>query len=66
MALPDPAYWSDLVRGTLGCYDEELLRRVAARLVRTRNQWPVDDLVDRIVATLDNPAGIDRRLQALP
>src|SRR5690242_10038800 len=65
MALPDAAYWSGLVRGTLGCYDEELLRGVAARLVKPRNQWPAEDLIDRIVTTLDNPAGVDRRLQEL-
>ena len=36
---------------TLALYDEPLLRQVLARLVRPRNQWPVEELIDRSVAT---------------
>ena len=36
-------------------YDEALLRQVAARLVKPRNQWPVDDLIDRCVADARQP-----------
>jgi len=43
MPLSDPAVWSDLLRQALGRYDEPLLRQVAAKLVRTRNQWPADE-----------------------
>jgi hypothetical protein len=63
--LFDPAFWSELQRQALACYDEALLRRVAARLVKPRNQWPVADLIERSAATTSNPAVIDRRLQDL-
>src|SRR6516165_7422862 len=65
MPVVDPAYWSDLLRQTLACYDEALLRQVAARLVKPRNQWPVEDLIERGWATTTNPAVVDRRLQEL-
>jgi hypothetical protein len=65
MPVVDPDYWSDLLRQTLACYDEALLRQVAARLVKPRNQWPVEDLIERGWATTTNPAVIDRRLQEL-
>jgi hypothetical protein len=65
MALAPPAHWSDLARQTLACYDEALLRQVAGRLIRPRNQWPVEDLIVRMADTLDNPAVIDRRLKEL-
>jgi hypothetical protein len=55
----------DLLTATLRCYDEQLLRKVAARLVRPRNQWPVDELINRSVETLNNPAVLDRRLGEL-
>jgi hypothetical protein len=65
MALPEAAFWSDLLRRTLGAYDEALLRQVAGRLLKPRNQWPVDDLIERVAATAANPAALDRRLQEL-
>jgi hypothetical protein len=65
MPFSDPPDWSDLLRQALGRYDEPLLRQVAARLVRTRNQWPVEELIERAAATVVNAAVIDRRLQEL-
>jgi hypothetical protein len=65
MALIDPASWSERLRQTLACYDEPLLRQVAAKLYRPRSQWPVDELIDRCVQTLDNAPVLDRRLQDL-
>src|SRR5690242_2109718 len=65
MPRSDPAAWSDLMRQALGRYDEPLLRQVAAKLVRSRNQWPAEELVERAVATADNAAVIDRRLRDL-
>jgi hypothetical protein len=65
MALPDAALWSDLLRRTLAAYDEVLLRQVSGRLLKPRNQWPVDELVERIATTTANPAVVDRRLQEL-
>ena len=61
MPTHDPVFWPDLLRRTLSAYDEPLLRQVAARLIRPRNQWPVAELIDRCVAAVENPAVIDRR-----
>jgi hypothetical protein len=66
-AIPSlsPAGWSDLLRGTLERYDEPLLRQVANKLCKPRNQWPAEELVERCLATFANPAVIDRRLADL-
>jgi hypothetical protein len=63
--VSDPAYWSELQRHALASYDEPLLRNVAARLIKPRNQWPVEDLIERSAAATSNPVVIDRRLQDL-
>lgn len=60
-----PINWSDQLRGTLAAYEESLLRAVASRLVKPRNQWPIEELVDRSIDIATNPAGIDRRLKEL-
>jgi len=65
MPLTDPATWTDHLRQTLRRYDEPLLRRVAARLVKPRGQWPVEELIERCVATIGNAPVIDRRCQDL-
>jgi hypothetical protein len=65
MSVRDPAFWSELQRYTLTSYDETLLRQVAARLVKPRNQWPIADLIERSVTAAANPVLIDRRLQEL-
>src|SRR5689334_18420363 len=65
MAVPDPDFWSALLGRTLARYDEPLVRQVLARLVKPRNQWPVEELIERGMATAANPAVIDRRLQDL-
>lgn len=65
MTIAGNEYWSSLLRRTLTGYDITLLRQVAAKLVRPRNQWPADELIDRAVATAENPAVIDRRLKEL-
>jgi hypothetical protein len=54
--------WSDVLRRTLERYDEPLVRQVAARLIRPRSEWPVADLIERIVTTAGNAAAVDRRL----
>jgi Helicase conserved C-terminal domain len=64
MALPDAA-WSALLRRTLSAYDEALLRQVAGRLLKPRNQWPAEELIERIITSVANPAALDRRLQEL-
>src|SRR5712692_10062891 len=63
MPLPDPAAWSDRLQRTLASYDEALLRQVAGRLVKPRNQWPVEELIESCAGTVDNPAVLDRRLK---
>ncbi|HZY87880.1 MAG TPA: helicase-associated domain-containing protein [Gemmataceae bacterium] len=63
MAGADGDDWSDRLRRTLACYDEELLRAVAARLVKPRNQWPAEELIERGVGVAENLAVLDRRLR---
>src|SRR5262249_9709450 len=65
MPLTDPAFWSDHLRRTLARYDEPLVRQVAARLLRPRNHWPVEDLIERMTAAMTNAAVVDRRLKDL-
>lgn len=65
MPIPDPEFWSALLRRTLQAYDVNFLRPVTSVLVRPRNQWPVEELIDRAVGTVVNPAVIDRRLKDL-
>src|SRR5216683_585827 len=50
---------------SLRVYDEPLLRQVAAKLIKPRNQWPADELIERCCATFDNITSIDRRLREL-
>jgi hypothetical protein len=65
MPILAPAYWSSRVEETLSCYDEALLRQVSARLFKPRSEWPARELIDRSLATLDNAAVLDRRLNDL-
>ncbi len=65
MPVADPTAWAERVAATLRRYHEALLRKVAARLVRPRNQWPVEELEARCVETLDNAPVVDRRLAEL-
>jgi len=58
--------WTDTVRAALGGYAEPLLRTVVGTLLKPRNPLPLDELPDRIVATLANPPMVDRRIQGLP
>ena len=62
----DDEAWLARVRATLERYDDSLLRIAATKLCRPRNQWPVAELIDRSLATLQNPAVVDRRLKELP
>ena len=58
-------FWSEHLRKTLAGYDETLLRNLATRLFKPRNQWPVDELLERCLTTLGNAAVIDRRIKEL-
>src|SRR5947209_8172128 len=63
MPVTDPASWSEHLRQNLQLYEEGLLRQVAARLIKPRNHWPVDDLIKRLVEAAGNAAVIDRRVR---
>ena len=65
MPTAEPVFWTELLRQTLASYDEALLRQTAARLIKPRNQWPVEELIERCVAGAENPAVLDRRLADL-
>ncbi len=62
---PDSDDWSARSQAALAAYAEPLLRAVAGRLVRPRTQIPVEELVEKAVATLLNPPVIDRRVKEL-
>jgi hypothetical protein len=61
----DVVFWCDRVRQTLQHYAEPLLQQVAARLFKPRSHWPAEELIERSLATIQNAAVIDRRLEAL-
>jgi hypothetical protein len=65
MSAFDDGPWLERVRETLQAYDPVLLRNVAARLCKPRNQWPAQELVERCLGTLGNAAVLDRRLGEL-
>lgn len=65
MALLAAEYWSELLQRTLAVYAEPLLRQVVTQLLKPRNQWPVEELIVRSVATVANPAVVDRRIKDL-
>lgn len=67
--MPPPSesdLWSARCRDTLSRYSEHRLRSVAVRLTRPRLIQPLDELLDRSIATLTNPPVIDRRIKDLP
>ena len=61
-----PEYWTERLEQTLAGYAPDLVRAIAARLLKTRNQWPVEELVERIREATKNAPVIDRRLKDLP
>jgi hypothetical protein len=63
---PNDVIWSDRCRQALSRYIEPLARSVAALLVRPRTNQPLNELLDKAVATLTNPPVIDRRIRDLP
>jgi hypothetical protein len=60
-----PDIWAGHLRHTLRSFDEPLLRRVAGKLCKPRNQWPVAELIDRCLEVFSNPPMLDRRLKEL-
>ena len=59
-------HWTDRLEAALAGYSPDLLRQVAARLLKTRNQWPPEELIERIRESSRNAPVIDRRLKDLP
>jgi hypothetical protein len=57
--------WSEYLTHTLERYTDSLIRLVAARLIKPRSQWPIDELIGRMVAAMENAAVIDRRMKDL-
>src|SRR5260370_40632408 len=58
--------WTDRLESSLAGYAPDLLLQVAARLLKTRNHWPPDELIERIRDAIGNAPVIDRRLKDLP
>jgi hypothetical protein len=58
-------HWNNRAQDALQRYSEPLLRQVMQQLLKPRNQWPVDELIDRGLKALTNAAVIDRRLNEL-
>src|SRR5580658_8475386 len=58
-------FWTEQIRTTLEGYEEGLLRQVASRLFKPRSQWPIEELIDRTLATLTNIPVLDRRIKDL-
>jgi hypothetical protein len=54
-----------LARQALESYSEDLRRSVANKLLRPRNTWPTEELLDRAIQALDNAVLIDRRLKEM-
>ena len=59
-------FWTEKLELILSVYDGSLVRQIAARLLKTRSQWPVDELRQRIREAMANAPVIDRRLKDLP
>src|SRR5438876_8074850 len=58
--------WSEKLEEALAGYDVSLVRAIASKLLRARNQWPVDELRERLRDAIANAPVIDRRLKELP
>jgi len=57
--------WTIRVQDVFSRCGDMLMRRIAQRLLKPRNQWPLEELVERSVATLTNAAIVDRRIAEL-
>jgi hypothetical protein len=57
---------SEHFRQSLTLFSEPLLRLVAGKLLKPRNFWTPDELIERMVGTITNAPVIDRRLKELP
>lgn len=60
-----PPSWHDQARAVVNQYHDDLLRLVAANLIRPRQRRMTDDLRERILEAIDDPVSIDRTLKSL-
>ena len=58
----EPDDWMERARLALDGYSETLRRAVAGTLLKPRNPIPIEELTERILATLGNPPVVDRRI----
>lgn len=58
--------WIELARAALDGYGETLRRSVGATLLKPRNPIPIEELTERMLATVANPPVIDRRIADQP
>lgn len=65
MFLPIRFDEHDVLAEALHKYEPTLIRSVAQRLLKPRGHWPVEDLIDRILDSLNKPEIIERRLEEL-
>ncbi len=65
LSAANAPHWTARAQDALTRYSEPLLRQVMQRLLKPRNQWPVEELIERGVGTLTNAAVVDRRLNEL-
>ncbi len=63
--MPEAELEHDKARAILENYAEPLLRNVAAALIKPRTTLAVEELAERILATLQNPPVVDRRIREL-
>jgi hypothetical protein len=54
------------VRTEFERYSEPLLRVVGDALVKPRNKLPIEELLEKCLATLENATAVDRRIRELP
>lgn len=65
MSFVDFDLWRNLIEKAMQAYDEPLAREVAGQLIRPRSYWPLDDLIDKCLGTLEDVTQVDRRLKTL-
>ncbi|MFL5329836.1 MAG: helicase-associated domain-containing protein [Gemmataceae bacterium] len=65
IAEPGVEELNGVAERALARYREELLRRVASKLIRPRTLWQPDELRSRMLSALEDPVSLDRTLKTL-
>jgi hypothetical protein len=66
MSTVDANSWTAQVQTALNAYAADLLQQVGGRLIKPRTQIPAEETLERILATIQNPPLIDRRIRECP